>query len=212
MSDTNNIMDRLKEETWPLHQQAERAKLEQEMVQGKLPREVYRDHLAQRYIIHRELEARLREAREQDPRLKAIVQDWQFHEEDAAVDLRYYGGDPATAKAVPATEKLLASIAAADPISLLGQQYVYEGANNGARFIARALRGAWRLEGKEGTQYLDPYGDKQRERWAEFKSLMSSQDFSEEDMTKIVEAAKATFLQIIEVEEDVYPDATAAGV
>ena len=195
------IMDRLKEETWPLHQQAERANLEQDLVKGKLPREVYRDHLGQRYIIHKVLEARLRDVRAQDPRVAAVVHDWQFHEDDAAADLKYYGGDPATVKPLPSTEKLIKEINAADPIAMLGHLYVYEGANNGARFIARALRGAWRLEGKEGTQYLDPYGEQQRERWAEFKSLMESQNFSEEEGTKIVDAAKATFLQIIEVED-----------
>lgn len=205
------IMERLKEETWPLHQQAERANLEQDLVKGKLPREVYRDHLAQRYLIHKTLEARLREAREKDPRVAAIVQDWQFHENDAAADLKFYGGDPATAQPVPSTEKLLKSIKEADPISLLGHQYVYEGSNNGAKFIAKALRGAWRLQGLDGTQYLDPYSDKQRERWAEFKGAMEAQEFSKEDGDKIVEAAKATFLQVIEVEADVYPGAAAGA-
>ncbi len=204
-----SIMDRLKEETWGLHQQAERGNLEQDLVKGKLPREVYRDHLGQRYLIHKVLEARLREVRDQDPRLKAIVHDWQFHENDAAVDLKFYGGDPETVQPTPATEKLIKSIQEADAISLLGHQYVYEGSNNGAKFIAKALRGAWRLEGLDGTQYLDPYGDKQRERWAEFKSTMEAQEFSKEDGDKIVEAAKATFLQVIEVENDVYPGATA---
>lgn len=204
-------MDRLKEETWGLHQQAERGNLEQDLVKGKLPREVYRDHLGQRYLIHKVLEARLREARDQEPRLKAIVHDWQFHENDAAVDLKFYGGDPETVQPTPATEKLIKSIQEADPISLLGHQYVYEGSNNGAKFIAKALRGAWRLQGLDGTQYLDPYGDKQRERWAEFKSTMEAQEFSQEDGDKIVEAAKATFLQVIEVENDVYPGAATAN-
>lgn len=205
------IMDRLKEETWPLHQKAEQARLEQDLVKGKLPREVYRDHLGQRYLIHKALEARLRDVRVQEPRVAAVVHDWQFRENDAATDLKYYGGDPATVKALPSTEKLLKSIETADPVAILGHQYVYEGSNNGARFIARALRGAWRLEGKEGTQYLDPYGDQQRERWAEFKGLMEAQEFTPEEGSKIVEAAKAVFLQIIEVEEEVYPDSLQAA-
>jgi heme oxygenase len=205
------IMDRLKEETWPLHQQAERGNLEQDLMKGKLPREVYREHLAQRYLIHKTLEAKLREARGKDPRVAAVVQDWQFHEGDAATDLAFYGGDAATAAPTKATEKLLASIEAADPIALLGHQYVYEGSNNGARFIARALRGAWRLQGLDGTQYLDPYGEQQRERWAEFKDTMNAQEFTEEEGNRIVEAAKATFLQIIELEADVYPGAAAGA-
>lgn len=205
------IMERLKEETWPLHQKAEQAALEQDLMKGKLPREVYRDHMAQRYVIHKVLEARLREAREKDPRVAAVVQDWQFHEAQAAEDLAYYGGDAATAKPLAATEKLIADINAADPVSLLGHQYVYEGSNNGARFIARALRGAWRLEGQDGTRYLDPYGEEQRARWSEFKDVMNQQEFSAEEGSKIVEAAKATFLQMIEVEEEVYPSAAKAG-
>lgn len=206
-----SVMDRLKEETWPLHQQAERAALEQDLVKGKLPREVYREHLAQRYVIHKALEARLREAREKDTRVAAVVQDWQFHEKNAAEDLAFYGGDPATAKPAKATEKLLADIEKADPIALLGHQYVYEGSNNGARFIARAIRGAWRLEGLDGTKYLDPYGEQQRERWSEFKDTMNAQGFSKEEIDHIVEAAKATFLQMIEVEEELYPGAAASN-
>jgi len=199
------IMDRLKEETWPLHQQAERGDLEQDLMKGKLPQDVYRDHLGQRYLIHKALEARLRDVREQDARIKAVVEDYQFQENRVAQDLEFFGGNASEAKALPSTEKLLAAIAAADPLSLLGFQYVFEGSNNGARFIAKALRGAWRLQGEDGTRYLDPYGESQREKWAAFKDTMNQQQFSREEGDRVVEAAKATFQQMIEVETELYP-------
>ncbi len=206
------IMERLKAETWPLHQQAEHAALEKDLIKGVLPRDVYRDQLAQRYLIHVLLEKRIRNARANDPRIAVVVHDYQFQESRAAEDLRYYGGDPEQAVAGEATSKLLSAIDAADPVSLLGFHYVFEGSNNGARYIAMALRKSWGLEGADGTRYLDPYGNEQRQKWAEYKAAMDQLEFTAEEGDSIVEAAKATFLQIIEVEAELYPEAIRVGV
>lgn len=201
---TPTLMERLKQETWPLHQQAEHAELEQDLIKGRLPREAYRDYLAQRYLIHRVLDQRLREARYADPRVAAVVDDNHFHEPRAAEDLRFFGGDPERAVALPATEQLLRAIDDAGTLSLLGFQYVFEGSTNGARFIARALRAAWNLAGEEGTRYLDPYGEAQRERWTTFRAAMDALPCSAEECDAIVAAAQATFRQIIDVEAQLY--------
>jgi len=213
MSD-KQVMERLKEETWPLHQQAEHAALEQDLVKGKLPREVYRDYLAQRLVIHNALDAQLRDARANDPRIAAVVHDYQFHAPRVAEDLRFFGGNPDEAKPLAATEKLINAIneaAKANPVSLLGFHYVFEGSMNGARFIARAVRGAWRLQGEEGTRYLDPYGESQREKWAAFKETMNAQPFTAEEADSIVDAGKATFQQMIDVEAELYPESARSA-
>lgn len=202
---TPSIMEQLKTETWPLHQQAENGALEKDLIKGALPQDVYRDQLAQRYLIHGVLESRLRDARALDHRIAAVVQDYQFHEIRAAEDLRFYGGDPEQATPCEATKKVISAIQTADAVALLGFQYVFEGSNNGARFIAMALRKAWDLQGDDGTRYLDPYGKEQRSKWADFKTAMDQQEFTPEESAQIVDAAKATFLQIIEVETELYP-------
>ncbi len=61
------------------------------------------------------------------------------------------------------------------------------------------------LQGDDGTRYLDPYGKEQRSKWADFKTAMDQQEFTPEESAQIVDAAKATFLQIIEVETELYP-------
>ncbi len=210
MTEAITITERLKKETWPLHQQAEHAALEKDLVKGKLPKDVYSEQLAQRYLIHRTLESKLRQARTNDPRIAAVVHDYQFQEERAAADLRFYGGDPELAAPCEATGKLLEAIESADDLALLGFHYVFEGSNNGAKYIAMALRGAWRLEGEDGTRYLDPYGDEQRQKWSDYKSAMEQLEFTPEEGDKIVEAAKATFLQIIDVEAEIYPETVRA--
>lgn len=199
-------MERLKAETWPLHQTAERAALEKDLVKGELPRDIYLEYLSQRYFIHRALETRLREAKHQDQRVAAVVKDHHFHEPRIAADLSYFGGAPDSSTPLPSSERLIASIQAADPVALLGYQYVLEGSTNGARYIAQAVRKAWDLTDGQGTSYLDPYGSSQREKWGDFKSTMNEQQFSDEESERMVTAAKEMFLQIIELTAEIYPN------
>jgi heme oxygenase len=207
------LMERMKEETWPQHQQAERQELERALVSGTLPRDVYVQYLGQRYLTHVALDALLQEVAPREPRLAALVAGGRrFHAPRVAEDLVYYGANPSDFKPLPATTALIEDMrqtAAANPIALLGFFYVFEGSTNGARFIARALRRAYALEGTDGTRYLDPYGEEQRAMWEEFKSIVGSAAFTPAEADAIVAAAGRTFDHVTAQGQAVYAASAA---
>jgi heme oxygenase len=77
-----------------------------------------------------------------------------------------------------------------------------EGSTNGGRFLARVLRTAWQLDGR-GLDALDPYGEDQPARWAEFKRDMDALQLPPEDADGVVAAAVATFTAIAEISDRV---------
>lgn len=201
----STIMERLKSETWPQHQEAERQELEQQLVGGTLPQEGYVAFLGQRLRIHEALERCLLAAGERDERIRRLLLDGRrVHQPRIEKDLEHFGRVPAEAVALESTAALIRDIeetAAREPIALLGFFYVFEGSTNGARFIARALRGAYRLDGTAGTQYLDPYGDEQRALWQEFRQTMNGTDFTAAEQDAIVAAARRTFTHMVAIDK-----------
>jgi heme oxygenase len=89
-----------------------------------------------------------------------------------------------------------------NPVALLGALYVLEGSTNGGRFLARALRQSWDLDG-DGLSYFDPYGEEQPQRWAAFKRDMEEASFAADQQEAIIEMAKMTFQAIAEVSDEV---------
>lgn len=207
MSD-QTIMEKLKTLTWPQHQQAERQELEKELISGTLPKELFVEYLAQRYLIHEALEAHLQRAAEKDTRVKTLLAGGRrLHQSRLAQDLEFYGQDALKAQPLEATAAMISDIgevAAKQPIALLGFFYVFEGSTNGARFIARAIRGAYRLQGADGTRYLDPYGEEQRPLWEDFKTTMNGHSFTSEEEAAIIEAARSTFTHMIEIDQAIH--------
>lgn len=204
------ILDRLREETAAMHKTAESQPLEQHLIKGTLPREEYIAYLAQRYLIHRELEGRLSALRPLNAAIGALLKDHQIHHPRLSADLRFFGMEPELLEPLEATRRMIAMIQAQEakaPENLLGIQYVFEGSTNGARFIARSVRAAYGLEGQEGTRYLDPYGEEQRALWARFKEEMNAWPFTGEQRDGIVNAGVETFLHLIEVDRALYNSA-----
>lgn len=202
------IMTRLKEDTAKMHAAAEGQQLEQAMMKGALPKEVYVKSLGQRLLLHRALEPALAAARAKVPAIAAVVKDEQWKVPYLEADLRYFGTDPAGVQPLGETAKFIEyvhGLAAKSPLALLGVWYVFEGSTNGARYIAKALRGAYRLEGTNGTTFLDPYGEEQRGKWAAFRETMNAQPFTEAQMDELVAAAGATFTGIMHIDKEVYP-------
>lgn len=200
------IMERLKEETRDLHSQAEGQPLEQDLAKGRIAREAFVDYLAQRYRIHEAFDEALRGALGKHSAFAAVARDYHYHAPRLAADLRFFGTEPDTVEPSEDTRALIAEIqrlAREEPVSLLGVQYVFEGSTNGARFIARAIRGVFRLEGTDGTRYLDPYGEEQRARWGAFKQAMNEQTFTPAEQDGIVEAGKKVFAGIIAIDGDI---------
>lgn len=189
------IMDRLKQETWPLHQRAERSELQQLLVSGRLPRERYGAWLGQMRLVHGALERALESHAAGHGAIRRVYQTWQSKVAPLDADLDFLGVarpiEPVSS--VRGLAGRIASCAAARPIALLGMQYVLEGSMNGGKFIAKAVARAYQLNDGNGLRYLDPYGEAQRERWAEFKGLMNAENFAPGESDAIVEEACAMF-------------------
>ena len=198
------IMGRLKAETAELHGRAESRPLQKRLVKGELSRDHYAAWLAQMYLVHRALEERIRDCADRHPAFAAVVRDRHQRAGHLEADLLHLGGDAAAAEPLPATSRLVEAIetaAARTPVALLGMLYVLEGSTNGSKFIAAALRRAYGLE-HAGVSYLDPYGDRQKANWGEFKHDMDSTSFSEPESHAIIEAAKAIFAGVSEISDE----------
>jgi len=195
---TPTLSKKLKDGTWDLHAQAEKQPFQQNLVKGKVTRDAYAGWLAQMLLIHTALERRLRELCEKDPRVAAVVTDEQQQEPYLLADLAALGYDK-PAEPLASTAALIENIektAKAEPIRLLGFHYVLEGSNNGNAFIARAVRPALGLEPGSGDRYLDPYGERQREVWAGFKTAIDGESFTAEEQDAMVAAARDMFAAI----------------
>ncbi|MGE3182651.1 MAG: biliverdin-producing heme oxygenase [Phycisphaerae bacterium] len=204
---TPTIMSRLREETALHHERAENKPLEQALVSGSLPRDMYVAMLQQRFLIHRTLEAQIRELRAADAAVERIVQDELFQEENIVADLTSFGADAEHVMPMRATKSLLDLIltcAKQTPLALLGIYYVFEGSKNGSRFIARKIGPALGLTREHGMRYLDPHGENQRPLWMAFKQRMDAVGFADDAQDAMVEAAKRTFDAIGALDDEIF--------
>jgi len=198
-----SIMARLRQETMPLHQETEKGHLSQDLVRGRLPVTRYAALLGQLYALHRHFEAALARAAASVAQLAKVARTYQLQEDQLVRDLLHLGRDLQGEAALPATREFNAfvdDLAATSPVGLLGVLYVLEGSKNGGRFLAAAVRRAYGFE-RAGTEYLDPYGELQAERWKEFKTDMDSLDLSAEERDQIVAAASSTFRHIMRIHQ-----------
>lgn len=201
------IGDRMKNELADLHVQAEKAPLQAAMVQGRLTRDAYAAFLGQMLLVHEALERVVAAAAKAHAGVRAV---WNPEQNKAALvreDLKFFGGDPAAVKPLPATKAvidLIQSRGAASPEFAFGLHYVLEGANNGNQFIARIVRKVYALEGAEGTKSLDPYGPRQREVWGAFKTTLNAQQFTEAERDRMVEGGAAMFRAVTDVSDAVW--------
>ncbi|MEZ5331904.1 MAG: biliverdin-producing heme oxygenase [Thermoanaerobaculia bacterium] len=194
----SDVMERLKDGTWDLHQAAEGHDFQQRMVGGGLTREEYAAWLGQMLLVHRALEEPLARLAETDGRFAAVRPE-QMQVPYLEADLEALGVDPGSVRPLPATSALVSEIerdAAQEPLRLLGHHYVLEGSNNGNRFIARRLLPALGLQDGSAGRYLDPYGDRQRELWAGFKAAMGEVPLSASEIDLLVDAARRMFAGI----------------
>jgi heme oxygenase (biliverdin-producing, ferredoxin) len=201
-----SIMVRLKEHTQSLHDATENGAFNHELVKGQLPREQYVRMLEQLWFIHRTLEGQLRAHVGRVPAFQIVLRDYQFQEPYLASDLAFFGRQPATIAPLAATKRLMDridEIAASEPVGLLGLHYVFEGSNNGSKFIAKAVRRAYQLDG-DGTRYLDPYGENQRAYWQQFKDDMNAATFSPSQADAILAAAGAAFEGVMKLHAELH--------
>lgn len=193
---TPGIMIQLKESTRKLHDATEDGTFNQDLIKGKLPLDAYVALLTQLYFVHRALESQLRRLRGTQAAFGRVLREYQFQEPYLLEDLAFFGRDVAKAEPLPATRGFIAEIdrlAEENPLALLGVHYVFEGSNNGGKFIARALRRVYNLSGSAGTRYMEPYGENQAAYWQAFKNDMDAVGFSPDECEALVSAACETF-------------------
>lgn len=200
-----SIMQRLKAETNDLHSHAESRTLQRAIASGEVDRETFSAYLGQLYQVHQPLESALETNRDKHAAIKALASADRMRIPDLDRDLAFYGANPDRFPAGDAAKKFSQRINEtrnAVPVALLGALYVLEGSTNGGRFLARALRKSWDLDG-DGLAYFDPYGDEQPQMWAAFRRDMDEASFDADQEEAIIEMAKATFIAIAEVSDEV---------
>lgn len=202
----------LKSATNSLHEQAERHPLQRSLLKGELPLELFTQQMSQLLLVHTALESAILGVGANNASLASVSRQEQFQQPRLKQDLAHFGCDPASALPTPATKALCSKIeqfASSCPIALLGVLYVFEGSNNGGRYIARAVRSAYNIEGTQGISFLDPYGEAQPQKWAEFKTAMNALTLSDEDLDAVVAAACDTFCAITAMGDDLLSQASA---
>lgn len=199
------IMGRLKAETAEQHAVAEAKPLEAALIGGSIDHDQYKAYLAQRWIIHRELEAATDRALASEPRLASLGLPGLYQTANLEADLAHLGVDTSSIKPMKGSENLVALVRdAGSPDVLMGIYYVFEGSKNGARFIARSLSKAWGKSDLQGLKYLDPHGEAQRGLWMKFREDMNAIEWSDEEQDRMVKAAQVTFDAISALDDEIH--------
>lgn len=202
-----SIMTRLREQTAEAHKNAEEHALERALVAGSVSRVLYAQYLGQRYLVHKALEAVVREVCAADARFKGLIPESLMQEGNLEADLKHLGLRAADVEPCDATRALIEDIertATETPAGVLGHYYVFEGSKNGARFIARALIGSLGLRPGPGLLYLDPHGEAQRPLWMEFKQRMDALALTGAERDAMVSAAQRTFTAVRAIDDELY--------
>lgn len=200
------VMDRLRDATMESHKAAERHPLQAALATGRLPRDQFVRQHAQLYLVHAALEAELMRHAAAIPAIASVVKLYQVSAPYLAADMRAFGVNPAQITPSPATSATIArigTIAATDPIALLGMQYVLEGSKNGAKFLSKVVMKAYELAPGQGCLYMDPYGPHQRAYWQRFKDDMNAIAFTEEQTLAMIASAREMFDAIAAIGSDV---------
>ncbi len=186
----SGLADRLKAATAADHAAAEGHPFQQGMVRGRVDRWAFAAHQAGWLDLVRLVGTRLR-AREGE--WAGLAEAMDAHAARLEADLATLGeGSPGERSA--AVSDLDARCGGEDwpPEFALGAFYVIEGSMNGNRFIARAIVRA-RPDLAGALRYFDPYGERQREIWGEFRAVVDRIGATLGNPEPVVAAARATF-------------------
>ena len=152
--------------------------------------------LEQRYLLHRCLEG-LIQKHQHLPAIAGVWKDRYLHTKNLVRDLEFFERDLGSIKATAGTQSVIErmiEVTEKNPVAVLGHLYTFEGSNNGNRMLSEKYREIFSLpENGAGTYYHDPYGESQKEFWAEFKTNLENQVLSEAEKSVITEAALDIF-------------------
>ena len=200
----DGIMASLKAGTAAQHAVAESKPLEAALIEGSIGRAQYQKYLAQRWLIHRELETASDRALVTDARLTSLKLPSLYQTKNLESDLARLQASLESIRPLPATAELIQKIQKAGPATLMGIFYVFEGSKNGARFIAKAMAKAWGLSDTATFRYLDPHGEEQRGLWMKFRANMDAIPWTPTEQERMVEAAQATFDAISSLDDAIH--------
>jgi heme oxygenase len=196
---------RLREDTRKQHKDAENRPVERAMLQGRLTVAQYTQVLAQRYLLHEQLDRLLDQLCEQRREILPLVGEDHRLGPVAGADLARLGVDPAKIRPLASTKsarRWLQELAGLQPIALVGPHYVFEGSKNGARFIRRGLIKVWGDEHAACLSYLDPHGEVQPLVWKYFADDLDRLDLTEKEKDQIVNAAAGMFDAISAIDDE----------
>jgi len=203
-----SISRRLKQETRIQHERAERHRLPQALRDGRLPRRLYADWLAQRFLIHRALAREAATLADRNPVLRRIVE----HQHDVLAklraDLTFFNVNPDTVRPAPGGAKLITSIehtARFSPIALLGICYVLHVTRDGLHPSAQGSRRACGIEPGPGTLYLDSGCRHFRAGLCALKVAEEADLVSRLETHSLVAAARTTYILSAELEDELLP-------
>ena len=196
------LTTRLKDDNWALHQIAERQETPGSLIKGTMPKDGYIAMLSQQLLINHALDHVMQHAIEHDARINELVLGEQMLSAYLEADLAFFGINPGDITPTPGTTRFIEHIESMknSPLHLLGLHYVRLGACNGNRFVARVVRKAYDLDQSEGTRYLDPFGEPQRNKWMDFKHALDALPFDESEQDAVFEGTRAAYLYTINMD------------
>jgi heme oxygenase len=197
----------LRTRTAEFHAQAENSPFQRALAKRRVTREAYADHLGQMFALHVALEAILRDLGGRVPAIGSVMKEHLYQEQCLRDDLAVFGVDPESCEPSSATRSLIAEVnrvALEAPLKILGMLYVLEGANNGGKFIAVNVRKALNLTPGQGDRYLDPYGERQRELWAQFKTDLDSAVTEPDALDRLLDGAVRMYEGILAIGEEIH--------
>ena len=171
------LMEELKAATSLAHGQLQTVPFFVSLPACQLPLESYVGQLRALAAIHGALEPALAESdhfavravwKEEQRKLPLLEADLRFFAPRVVADLK---------KAVEATSRVVERIrlrSLEQPLAQLGCLYVLEGSTLGGVVLRRQYARAFLLAGQEGQAYLNSYGPRVYERWAQFQDRKST--------------------------------------
>lgn len=186
----SGFADRLKAATAEDHRRAESHPFQRALVRGQVTRAAFAAHQAAQFALVRLVEGRLLA---QGEGWGGLAEAMAGHAARLEADLDALGGGDAGECAAAVSDfDARCGGEVWPPEAALGAFYVIEGSMNGNRFIARAISGA-RPDLAGALRYFDPYGERQREVWGEFRAAVDRIGATLGDPGKAMDAARATF-------------------
>lgn len=188
------LMERLKAETSEAHDRTEAIPFNVRILERTMPQARYAGQLACWGRVHAVLEGALNGS--QDPFVQGV---WPGTTERApllAADLAWHGDADVPESADTATSEMvewIETVAADDPVRLLGILYVLEGSTLGGMILRKHLSELYEIDGDEGLAYYSVHGRDVMPNWKAFKARMNEGVPCPDAQRRIIESAGETF-------------------